>query len=118
MKTDTIHYALARHYQFPANEFDDGFYNPKLQYSLRHLAFIGDISNETLVAALKKSLQICYLANINSKQHFKQVYLFDETDGTLRIDCFMSKNGFNLMLMQIAAVNEKLAVWLWKLSEL
>jgi hypothetical protein len=29
----------------------------------------------------------------------------------------MSKNGFNLMLMQIAAINEKLAIWLWKLSE-
>jgi hypothetical protein len=117
MKTDTINYSLARHYQFPVNEFDDGFYNPKLQYSLRHLAFIGNIPNETLAEALKKALQICCLANINSKQHFKQVYLFNENDGTLCIDCFMSKNGFNLMLMQISSINEKLALWLWHLTD-
>ena len=118
MKTNTINYSLARHYQFSIDEFDDNYYNPKLKYSLRHLSFIGNISNDILVEALKKSLQICYLANINSKQHFKQVYLFDENDGTLRVDCFMSKNGFNLMLMQISAINEKLAVWLWQLSDL
>jgi hypothetical protein len=118
MKTNAINYSLAKHYQFSVNEFNDDFYNPKLKYSLRHLAFIGNIPNETLVEALKKSLQICYLANINGKQHFKQVYLFNEAANTLQVDCFMSKNGFNLMLMQMPSVNEKLAVWLWKLSAL
>ncbi len=109
---------LAKNYRLKVNGFDDKFYNPKLKYSLHHLAFIGNVSNEIIITALKKSLQICYLANINSHEHFKQVYLFDEKDGTLRTDCFLSKNGFNLMLMQISSVNEKLAVWLWKLSEL
>lgn len=117
MITNTTNYSIVKHHQFSANEFDDGFYNPKLKYSLRHLAFIDNISNEVLVDALKKALQICHLANINSRQHFKQVYLFDENSGMLQSDCFMSKNGFNLMLMQMPSINEKLAAWIWKLSE-
>jgi hypothetical protein len=117
MKTFETHFPIAKKYQFNASNFNDAFYNPKLKYSLRHIAFMGNISNDIITEALKKSLQICYLADINSKQHFKQVFLYNEHTNTLQIDCFMSKKGFNLMLMQISLLNKKLAVWLWKLSE-
>ena len=117
MKTQSICQNLATKYQFTSNDFDDYYYNSKLKYSLRHLAFMGNVSKETTLEALQKALEICSLAGINTNQHFKQVYLFDEYAGTMHIDCLMSKNGFNLMLMQISAINEKLAVWLWKLSE-
>lgn len=118
MSTQLTNQNLARLYQFNTIEFDDAFYNATLKYYLRHLAFMGNISNEILLDALKKSLQICYLANINSKQHFKQVYLYNNATSTLQLDCFMSKNGFYLMLMQMPSINKNLASWLWKLSAL
>ncbi len=118
MTTNTVNYSLSTKNQFVDNEFDDDFYNHRLKYSLRHLAFLGNISNEKMEDALNKCLQICYLANINSKQHFKRVYLYNEQANMLQVDFFMSKNGFNLILMQMPTINEKLACWLWRLSEL
>lgn len=98
------------------NELEDAYYNSMLHYSLQHLSLLGDITPEKTMEALQKSLQICYLAGINSKHHFKEVYLFDVKTGTLTIDWRMSKIGFNLMIIQIPLLNEKLALWLWKLS--
>ncbi|MFY7964711.1 MAG: hypothetical protein ACOVO1_07425 [Chitinophagaceae bacterium] len=117
MKTQFANQYPANQFQFSSIQFDDRYYNAQLKYSLRHLAFMGNVSKETTLEALEKALQICCLAGVNTNQHFKKVYMFDEYAGTMHIDCLMSKNGFNLMLMQISEINEKLAIWLWKLSE-
>jgi hypothetical protein len=77
----------------------------------------GNITQGSTFEALKKSLQICHLADINSKHHFKQIYIFDATTGTLHVDWKMSKTGFNLMMIQIASTNKQFALWLWKLAE-
>lgn len=117
MKTQSENLYPANRFQFSSFQFDDNFYNALLKYSLRHLAFMGNISKETMLEALKKAIEICCLAGINTNQHFKQVYVYNEYAGTMHSDCLMSKSGFNLMLMQISSANEKLALWLWKLSE-
>ncbi len=117
MKTNQIIFHPANRNQFSQIEFEDAFYHSQLQFSLRHLIFTGDISTENIMEALQKALQICYLAGINSKHHFKQIYVFDAKTGTLNVDWYMSKKGFNLMVMQIPLLNEKLSSWLWKLAD-
>ncbi len=111
------HHSSSGHW-FETNDFEDAFYASKLKYSLRHLVFSKDISPEMIAEALKKSLQICYLANINSKHHFKQIFVFDTNTGILYADWLMSKKGFNLMIMQIPLQHENLARWLWQLADL
>ncbi len=115
MKMEHRYYlSTRRHYQ--TSDFEDSFYDSKLIYSLQHITFIGDISQENTMEALQKSLQTCYLAGINSKHHFKQIFVFDTSIGTLRLDWLMSRTGFNLMIIQIPSLNEKSAQWLWKLA--
>ena len=63
-------------YQVVSSQFEEAFYNSKLQYSFRHLAFLENVSSENMMDALQKSMQICDLLEINSKQHFKKVYVF------------------------------------------
>ena len=104
--------------RFAANEFEEAFYTAKLHYSLRHLRFTEKISQENIAEALQKSLQVCYLAGINSRQHFKQIYVYDANAGILYIDWLMSKKGFNLMVTQLPSVNENKARWLWQLIDL
>jgi hypothetical protein len=116
-KTHVIHYYLNENKLFN-NHFEEAFYHSKLKYSLRHLSFTENISEEIIQEALKKSLQVCYLAGINSKHHFKQIFVFDEKSNSLYTDWLMSKKGFNLMIMQISSINESVARWLWQLADL
>lgn len=118
MKTDTIClYSLPLN-QLSVSEFEDAFYNANRRYSLRHLVFSGNVSEDNIVDALQKSIQICNLAGINSRHHFKKIYVYDAAVNTICIDWRMSRNGVNLMIMQLPSLNEKLARWLWKLTDL
>ena len=113
MKT---HPTLSNQHQFTPSEFEEALYNSTLRYSLRHLEFTENYAQENLREVLQKSLQVCYLAGVNSKRHFKQIYVFDANTGTIHIDWLMSKNGFNLMVIQASPLNEKMAQWLWELA--
>ena len=99
------------------SDFEDAFHQSKLQYSFRSLAIIGDVSQKDLAEALQKILQLCHLAQLNIKHHFKQIYVFEPKSQTLRKDCLMSKLGFNCLIMQIPLLNEKTAHWLLRLAD-
>ncbi|WP_395066481.1 hypothetical protein [Flavobacterium sp.] len=99
-------------------DFEESIHNSKLNFSLLQLAFTENISNENIVEALQKSLQICALAGIESKRHFKKVYIYDATIKTMHLDWRMSKKGFNLMVMQFPSLNENKARWLWELANI
>jgi hypothetical protein len=98
--------------------FEDAFYSSLRQYSLQNLPFVENISPENILEALQKSIQVCHLAGINSKQHFKKIYIYDDDIKTVHIDWKMSKRALNLMATQFPTHNEKTALWLWELSNL
>ena len=97
-------------------DFEEAIYNSKLHYSLRHLSFAENDLTENSINALQKSLLICQLAGIESSRHFKKIYVYDLENQTIHIDWRMSQEGFNLMMMQLPSLNQKTAVWLWKLA--
>ena len=109
-----IRYSSNNHHHF-SRDFEEAFHDSKLQYSLRHLTFTGDVSQENLMDALEKSIQVCIFLGINSKHHFKKIYVSDQINQTIQVDWLMSKKGFNLM--QIPSLNEEMAKWLWTLAE-
>ncbi len=117
MKTDNIIYYPSITDGFLQSEVENTFYDAMLIYSLRHLSFLEDVSEENILAALQKSLQICHLAGVNSRHHFKQIFVFDLNKGMLHIDWRMSKTGFNLLIIQMPSANVNLASWLWKLAD-
>ena len=107
---------ISSQHQFTSNEFEEAFYNSMLRYSLRHLTFTENTSQENIMEVLQKSLQVCYLAGVDGKRHFKKIYVFDTGTGALHIDWLMSKKAFNLMVIQTSSLNEKMARWLWELA--
>jgi hypothetical protein len=117
MKSDHTIYYPANNSQFASAQFEEALYDSMLRYSLQHLKAIGNVSQENILYSLKKSLQICSLLGINSKYHFKQIYVFDAEIDILKIEWLMSKKGFNLMIMQISPMNENMARWLWELTD-
>lgn len=107
----------ANKYRAASADFEEALYDSMLRYSLRHLAFTGHVSNQSIVDTLQKALIVCSLAGINSQHHFKQIYVFDAHTGALYVDWLMSKKGFNLMIMQTPSLNQEMARWLWELAE-
>jgi hypothetical protein len=117
METSHItHFSPIAH-QLSPGAFEDAYYNSRLRHSLRHLATIEEISEELVMEALQKALKACGMLGIKSDRHFKKVYVFDEIIGTLHADWMMSRNGFNLIVMQIPSLNARIAQWLWELAE-
>lgn len=104
------------HQQIAFNEFEEALLYAALRYSMQRLIAMGVVSEQHATEALQKSLQVCLLAGINTKQHFKEIYVFDATLGIVYTDWLMSKKGFNLWLMQCPVLNQQIANWLWQLS--
>ena len=77
MNTHPITRHTANKYKAAAANFEEALYDSMLLYSLRHLAFTDHAPTQSMLDTLQKALQVCYLAGINSKQHFKQIYVFD-----------------------------------------
>lgn len=103
--------------QSDCNRWTDSYYESKLKFSLRNLTFVGDISNESIMEALQRSMCICKCAGIDSRHHYKQIYIYDPINSVLQMDWLMSKAGFNLVVIQIPSLNEKMSKWIWKLAE-
>ena len=59
MKNDEIAVFSLRHNPFTTNDFEEALQNSMRRYSLRHLNFMDDISEEQVLEALQKSMQVC-----------------------------------------------------------
>ncbi len=116
MKTINIVRVPACRHQFASWGLEDVFYNSKLIYSIKNLSFTGQFKTEIIIESLQRSLRVCNLLGIDSRHHFKKIYLYNPQIGALEIDWMMSKTGFNLMVMQLPSLNEQMAQWLWELA--
>jgi hypothetical protein len=99
-------------------DFEEMVQGSMLVYSMRHLVSAGITSRENFKMALAKAMQVCNYAGINTAYHFRQVYVFDAEADSLDTDWWMSKQGFKLIIMQYPHINERLARWLWELSDI
>lgn len=99
------------------DEFEEAIHDAMLQYSLLHLLRAGGTSQEEMMEAMQKAMQICMLAGINIKHHFKQIFVSDLSTGETYPDWRMSKKAFKLTIMQYPSLNEEIARWLWEMAE-
>ena len=61
MKAYHITHQSSGQHDSASNRFEEDYYNSKLTYSIRHLSIVGNVTQENLTDAIKKSLQICKL---------------------------------------------------------
>ena len=118
MKTDEIMIFSSKHNPISMDDFEEIFLASMRRYSMKHLPFSKEVSQENILEALQKSLKVCQLAGINGTHHFKKVFVYDAEVQTIQIDWQMSKRGLNLMVMHTPELNEKMARWLCQLADL
>ena len=115
-KHEIVPYSTENYLAF-LNELKESILNTNLQYSISDFQLIQEISDHKIEDAIKNAIAICHLVGIESKFHFKKIYIFDLDKNTLNIDWRMSKKGFNLVFMQFQKLNQKNAIWLWQLAD-
>ncbi len=116
METYAITLYLQQQRSHAIDEFDEALRYRELRFQLRHLLQAGFSPTSNISEALQKAMEVCRLAGINPREHFRPLYVFDAVTGNLTLDWMMSKRGFTLLLMQLPAT-ELTACWLWKLAD-
>ncbi|WP_310558444.1 hypothetical protein [Flavobacterium sp.] len=111
-----VPYATENYLSF-LKELKESILYSKLQYTSFDLQLINDISNDEIDESIKNAISICHLVGIESKYHFKKIYVFDVDYKIINTEWRMSKKGFNLVVMQFQKLNQKKAIWLWKLAD-
>jgi hypothetical protein len=99
-------------------DFEETLQGSMLVYSMRHLVSAGITSRESFGTALGRAKQVCSYAGIDTAYHFRQVYVYDAEAASIDTDWWMSRQGFKLIIMQYPHINERLARWLWELSDI
>lgn len=117
MKNHAIVPYTTQNYLTFLKELKESILYSNLKYSMTDLQLIHEIPNYEIEESIKNAITICHLVGIESKYHFKKIYVFDINHKTINIDWRMSKKGFNLVVMQFQKLNQKNAVWLWKLAD-
>ncbi len=113
---DIVPYATENYLAF-LNQLKESILHSKLQYSSIDLQVFQEMTSDEVEESIKNAIAICHLVGIESKYHFKKIYVFDVDCNTINIDWRMSKKGFNLVVMQFQKLNQKNAVWLWRLAD-
>lgn len=117
MKTlEIIKYTTYQEQTLQSN-LEDALQHAARRYSVKHLAAAGIHSQEEIMMALEKAIQVCALAGIDSKIHFKKIYVYDTDRGTTYSDWLMTKKGLHLVLLQFPLLNEFIAKWLLQFAE-
>jgi hypothetical protein len=111
-----VPYATENYLSF-LNELKESILHSKLKYSSIDLQLIQEMSDDEIEESIKNAIAICNLVGVESKFHFKKIYVFDLNHNSINIDWRMSKKGFNLVIMQIQKLNQKNAIWLWQLAD-
>jgi hypothetical protein len=118
METVSIKHLALTNFNLPKHHFEEAFYDSKLKFLLRNMNFGNDMPETNIMNALHESISVCNMAGINSKHHFKKIYISDIALDLIYTDWLMSKKGVNLVIMHIPSSNQERAVWLCKLADL
>jgi hypothetical protein len=97
-----------------SDDFEDILHSLEFRYNAGHLALSGLQANE-IRASISKAMKVCRLNGIDTSDHFRSLYIFDEKTGATYCDWRMTRQGFTLVVMNTPATNESIARWQWEL---
>jgi hypothetical protein len=96
------------------DDFTEMVHQLQLKYSTGNLALAG-LKADEVSCAVSRAMRICRLNDIDTRDHFRSLYIFDGKSGTVFCDWRMSRQGFMLALMNAPNCNPAIAYWQWEL---
>lgn len=96
------------------DDFIEALHSLQFKYNTTHLVLAG-LQPDEITTAISKAMKVCRLNAIDTGDHFRSFYVFDENSGTTYCDWRMSREGFTLVIMNATHSNMTIARWQWEL---
>ncbi len=95
-------------------DFEEIFHSAAFKYNTDHLAMSG-LQPDEIMTAIGMAMKVCRLNQIDPAEHFRSLYIFDETSHNTYSDWRMTRQGFALVVINTPAHNTAIARWQWQL---
>jgi hypothetical protein len=101
----------------PHHELDDFIEAIQLiqfQFNSRHLIMAG-LHPDEIQDAINRAMKVCTINHVDTTDHFRVLYLFNNEKGGIYSDWQMTREGFMLVVLNTPVTNSTIARWQWKL---
>src|SRR5687768_3418697 len=95
-------------------DFAEILHSIDFKYNTGHLVRAG-LKASDIGPAINKAMKVCLLNNIDTWEHFRSLYVFDEKRGSIYCDWRMTKQGFTLAVLNAPEMHMAIAHWQWEL---
>jgi hypothetical protein len=96
------------------DDFEDILHSIEFKYTTRHLALSG-LKEEQIEKAINRAMKVCRLNGIDTSDHFRSMYIFDEKSHVTYCDWHMTRQGLALVVINAPVISETIANWQWEL---
>jgi hypothetical protein len=96
------------------DDFGEVLHSIEFKYNTRHLALSG-LEPAEIMKAIGRAMKICRLNNIDTADHFRPMYVFDEKSHNTYCDWRMTSQGLALVIINTPVINTAVANWQWKM---
>lgn len=101
-----------------AEHFEEVLESIRFMYNCRHLSEAGLFRKEDINDAVGRAMLVCQLNGIDSRHHFKTVYVFNQADCSVTTDWCMTRQGLSLVIMNAPTPNLAIAKWQWQIANM
>lgn len=95
-------------------DFEEVLHSLEFKYNTGHLALSG-LKPSEIRTSINRAMKVCRLNHIDTADHFRSMYIFDEKTGNTYCDWRMTRQGFTLVVMNTPAISPAIARWQWEL---
>src|SRR5687767_8061170 len=96
------------------DDFTDIVQSMQFKYNTAHLSLAG-LDHDDITTAVTRAMRVCRLNGIETREHFRSLYVFDKLHGGTYCDWRMTREGFMLAIMNAPTLNESLANCQWEI---
>lgn len=95
-------------------DFAEIIHSIEFRYNTAHLALAGLKAGE-IGQAINQAMKVCLFNGIDTAEHFRPFYVFDEKRGGTYCDWRMTRQGFTLVVLNAPVLHMTIAHWQWEL---
>jgi hypothetical protein len=81
------------------DDFEEAIHNQHLHFLASTFENIGFQPPDQISQAVERAIRICNNCGLPAREHFKLIYIADDSDHTVRMDWRLSKFGYLLVML-------------------
>jgi hypothetical protein len=110
--TSIARYEIITHHEL--DDFVEAAHLIQFRFSSHHLIMAG-LHPGDIPESISRAMNVCTINNVDTKDHFRVLYLFNTEKEGLYSEWQMTREGFMLVVLNTPVINSSIARWQWKI---